>query len=507
MLGPQQLVQVALYAVLALIGILSFFSPAVVHSTSSAVANRPHGLLHVIAFAVGSTMAIMVLGYLSSVIGAHITAPRLLVVRIAGVGIVALGVLEFVPMSAGLFQRELMLPTFRTRDRAGSSLNSLYLGVRLILGWVPSFSPIVLAMLLFAVSANSVSAGLLSTTAFTVGFLVALLASRLAARQAARVIGRHVKSLRIWMKVCGVGLVVVGFMVLTGWMNGATDYLSPVTIPSNETTANSSNANSSNANANDTANETSTNSNITTSAKLVDAPDLDLVDQFGIHHKLSDYEGTIVVLVFWSTESKASISALGDLQSYYADMIVSAQKEEQQELESQDTASGNTANTSTGNLSGSSSATTATSRPAVTVFTVVMSTSSESATQATANLSNTVDSSTASGDTSVAQQRAALLASFASSSESSITSLLATDGYTFPVLFDGSGASFEAYGVDGLPKTYVITTDGRIAGSVTGALTADQFKRIVDEGIATETASTSTSNTATSSAETTNAGA
>lgn len=499
MLGSQQLVQVALYAVLALCGILSFFSPAVLHSTSSAVADKTHAALRTIAFAVGIAVPIMGLGYLAALIGVHITAPRLLVVRIAGVGIAALGVLEIVPISAGLLQRKFLLPSFSPKSPIALLLHPFYLGTRLILGWVPSFSPIVLAMLLFALSVNSIEAGLFSIIAFTVGLVVALLGSRLAVSQITHITRSYVGSVRIWMKVCGIGLIIIGFMVLTGWMNSATDYLSPVTIPPNETAENSSTTNSSNT---DTTTDTSTNSNITTSTELVTAPDFDLADQFGVYHKLSDYEGTIVVLVFWSTESKASVSALGDLQSYYTDMILAAQKQALQETEAQSSSLNAASTANVANMAESSptsSTATVNTRPTVTVLTVVMPARSSSTSTTITNSSSTI-----SNNTSTQQQKAALLASFASSSKSDITTLIASGGYTFPVLLDSTGASFQAYGVDGLPKTYVITTDGRIAGSVTGALTADQLKRIVDEGIATE--ATSASNTSSSTTETTNTG-
>lgn len=51
-----------------------------------------------------------------------------------------------------------------------------------------------------------------------------------------------------------------------------------------------------------------------------------------------------------------------------------------------------------------------------------------------------------------------------------VTQFMATSGYDFPVLLDASNATSTAYGVRGIPSTFVIGRDGQIIWNVVGAL-------------------------------------
>ncbi len=45
-------------------------------------------------------------------------------------------------------------------------------------------------------------------------------------------------------------------------------------------------------------------------------------------------------------------------------------------------------------------------------------------------------------------------------------------GWTFPSALDASGATGNAYGIQGLPTTFVVDRDGRIASELRGPQTA-----------------------------------
>jgi peroxiredoxin len=51
-----------------------------------------------------------------------------------------------------------------------------------------------------------------------------------------------------------------------------------------------------------------------------------------------------------------------------------------------------------------------------------------------------------------------------------VAQFMSTNGYSFPVLLDTSNATSAAYGVSGIPSTFVIGRDGKIVWNCVGAL-------------------------------------
>lgn len=66
-------------------------------------------------------------------------------------------------------------------------------------------------------------------------------------------------------------------------------------------------------------------------------------------------------------------------------------------------------------------------------------------------------------------------------SVSGIKKFLEDEGHTFPTVFDESGELFGKYQVSSLPTTYMIDKEGNIYGYVSGALTKDIMKNIINQ--------------------------
>ena len=62
-----------------------------------------------------------------------------------------------------------------------------------------------------------------------------------------------------------------------------------------------------------------------------------------------------------------------------------------------------------------------------------------------------------------------------------VISFLKKKNITYPTLMDEAGKSFDDYKVRALPMTYVINKDGYLEGFVSGAITADQLKKAVND--------------------------
>ena len=66
-------------------------------------------------------------------------------------------------------------------------------------------------------------------------------------------------------------------------------------------------------------------------------------------------------------------------------------------------------------------------------------------------------------------------------SAADITEFMEENGYTYPVLMDETGELFEWYGISAFPTTYMIDRDGNLYGYVTGQLTEDIMRSIIEQ--------------------------
>ena len=66
-------------------------------------------------------------------------------------------------------------------------------------------------------------------------------------------------------------------------------------------------------------------------------------------------------------------------------------------------------------------------------------------------------------------------------SKEEITAFLKKKNITYPTLMDEIGKTFDDYGVRAFPTTYVINKKGFLEGYVSGAITADQLKKAINE--------------------------
>ena len=66
-------------------------------------------------------------------------------------------------------------------------------------------------------------------------------------------------------------------------------------------------------------------------------------------------------------------------------------------------------------------------------------------------------------------------------SKEEITTFLKKKNITYPTLMDETGKTFDDYGVRAFTTTYVINKKGFLEGYVSGAITADQLKKAINE--------------------------
>ena len=312
-------------------GILSFFSPCVlplvplyigylsggartVEEDGSVRYRRGRVLLNTFFFVVGVSFAFFLLGLGFSAAGQFFSRHQVLFTRIGGVVVILFGLYQLgVFGPSRLLARERRLP-FRLDRFTMGPLAALLLGFTFSFSWTPCVGPALASVLLMASSAASAGQGFLLIGLYTLGFTLPFLAVGLFTGSLLDLFKRHQKVVQYTVKVGGVLLVLMGVMMFTGWMNGFSSYLSqfgsagggePAPQPTQS--------------APPPGTPPPTPSPPPEEPALPPAPDFTLVDQDGVEHTLSDYQGKTVFLNFWATWCGPCQNEMPDIQALYED--------------------------------------------------------------------------------------------------------------------------------------------------------------------------------------------
>ncbi len=307
-------------------GLLSFFSPCVLPLLplylgylSGGVAQgddkgggrrQARVFLNTLCFVLGVSFAIFLLGMGLSLVGSFFGGNRILFARIGGCIMILLGLYQL-----GLFgdsQRmsmERRLP-LRLDKLSMSPWTALLMGFVFSFAWTPCVGPVLSGVLLMAASAASRQTGVLLLGVYTLGFCLPFLAlgvfttSLLEKLRAHRDVGKYT------VKAGGVLLILMGVMMLTGWMNSVTGYLSR-TVEAEPTAATEAEP------AEPTNTEQAVEPPAQEESAPIAAPDFTLTDQYGETHTLSDYRGKVVFLNFWATWCPPCRAEMPDIQKLY----------------------------------------------------------------------------------------------------------------------------------------------------------------------------------------------
>lgn len=299
-------------------GLLSFFSPCVlpllpmyisylsgggrtVDEEGNVHYRRSKVLLNTAFFVVGISFAFFLLGLGFTAAGQFFRENRLLLGRIGGVLVILFGLYQLgILGSSKLLNREARLP-FRLDKAAMNPLVALVLGFTFSFAWTPCVGPTLASVLLMATSAEAAE-GFLLIGVYTLGFVLPFLAVGLFTGTLLELFRKHRNVVKYTVKIGGALMVFMGVMMVTGWMNSFTSYLS--SFGGTETSSLSSAVEEDSGAGSSALEETASSQQESASAadrETVPAPDFTLEDQFGNSHTLSDYKGKTVFLNFWGT--------------------------------------------------------------------------------------------------------------------------------------------------------------------------------------------------------------
>ena len=326
---------------------------------------------------------------------------------------------------------------------AMNPLTALLLGLYVQLRLTPCVGPALASVLIMASSASSAGAGFLLIGVYTLGFVI-LLAVGLFTGTVLDFFRKHRKVVAYTAKIGGVLMILMGVMMITGWMNSLTGYLSSFGGAAGGGTAVSSSAETSSEEnnptgsaaesdvqtdesqaenaASDTASETGNtadssdntdSSSDSEESNAIPAPDVDVVDQYGVTHNLRDYEGKVIFLNFWTTWCGYCKQEMPDIEALYQEYGLNENE--------------------------------------VVILGV--------ANPASDKASSSADNEDAAG----------------------ITSFLEENGYTYPVLMDETGELFRYFYINSFPTTFLIDKNGDILGYIPGAVSKSVMQDVIQQ--------------------------
>lgn len=311
-------------------GILSFFSPCVLPllplylgylsgsmgDAQGAQTSRAKTLVNTLFFVIGISAAFFLLALGMTALGQALHQYQKIIIQVGGILIIAFGLFQlgvFRPMALEQDRRI----RFPLQKLAMSPLVALVFGFTFSFAWTPCVGPALASVLLMAGSADTALQGFALIGLYTLGFVLPFLAVALFAGGLLKLFQKHRNVVRYTVKVGGALLVVIGLLMVTGWMDTLSGSLAgsdPQATPTVQVTAQPE--------------ETDTPAE-TTQPEATDAPqesqapipalDFTLTDQFGNTHTLDQYKGKTILLNFWGTWCGPCRSEMPDLQAVYED--------------------------------------------------------------------------------------------------------------------------------------------------------------------------------------------
>ena len=333
-------------------GLLSFFSPCVlpliplyVGYLAGGTAKRredgtleyPRGKVFVntLFFVVGVSFAFFLLGFGFTALGQFFSGNQRTFTVVSGVIMALFGLYMIGAFGQSrVVETEHRLP-FNLSRFAMNPLVALALGFTFSFAWTPCVGPVLAGVLLMASSSASAAIGFALVGVYTVGFVLPFFAVGLATSAVLQFFRTHGSLVRYTVKIGGVLLIVMGILTATGWMNGVTGYLSSFgstpaaqeqsasTATEDETAADSTarkNGDTSDDSGSARTGEgDGSSSSDPSSATPAPLADLQLVDQNGAAHALSDYRGKTIFLNFFATWCGPCQREIPDIEALYRD--------------------------------------------------------------------------------------------------------------------------------------------------------------------------------------------
>lgn len=427
------------YVLVFMEGLLSFFSPCVIpllpvymgYLAGSAktehdgviVYERRRVFLNTAFFVLGISFAFLLLGTSFTLLGKLLGEHRYLLIRISGILIILLGLIQLDFIQFSFLQRERKL-NYEVTDKRVNPLVALVLGFTFSFAWTPCIGPALSSVLILVSGAKNTVLGFLLILLYALGFLIPFLLLGLFTSQVLNFLKRKRNLVKYTIKAGGILLIIIGFMTFTGYMNGISSYLNKaqavkennISGENTEDSASADKGNNDNITGSDNKGESIEESTEedNNGTEEYEKTNFTLTDQNGKEHTLSDYKGQVVFLNFYATWCPPCKKELPDIEKLYKE-FGSNEKE--------------------------------------VVFLGLTNPKSK-------DYPNNSDED-----------------------EEYIKTFLEDNQYTFPTLLDTTGDILQKYGISAFPTTFVFDKNGKLLGYVPGMMTEDIMRNVINQAL------------------------
>lgn len=415
-------------------GLFSFFSPCVlpliplymgylsggtgeVGEDGKVHYKRKKVLLHTICFVVGVSFAFLLLGLGASALGSFLQKNQILFARIGGILVIAFGLYQLGVFGPSRILGKERRLPFHLDVLAMSPLTALLMGFLFSFAWTPCVGPALTSVLLMAASAGTKWMGFALIGVYTLGFVLPFLAVGLFTTSLLELFKKHMNVVKYTVKVGGVLMILMGLLMFTGKMNVVTGYLSKVSTTGNAT---------------ESTEETK--------------------------KAASDNEEE-------KQEKEAQESASGE--------------EEKEEKDSKERKTVPSIDFTLKDQYGNTH--TLSDYKGKTVFLNFWATWCGPCRNEMPEIQKLYEEYQAKEDSDVVILGIAAPDLGGEASEEEIKAFLEENGYTYPVVMDTTGEIFTSYGISAFPTTFMIDKDSNVYGYVSGQLSEDVMRNIIEQ--------------------------
>jgi cytochrome c-type biogenesis protein len=219
-------------------GLLSFLSPCVLPLVPSYIGfltgmtlpemagRRRAALVHALLFVGGFSLVFILLGASATALGRALNYYQVWLQRVGGVLIILFGLICLGAFKAGLLTQERRVHLER---KPIGYLGSAVVGMAFAAGWTPCIGPVLGGILGLAATSADVSRGMLLLGAYSAGLALPFLIAAVAVESFLDWFQRFRRFLPWVMRVSGILLVLVGFLLLTGEFTRLAGWLQSLT--------------------------------------------------------------------------------------------------------------------------------------------------------------------------------------------------------------------------------------------------------------------------------------
>ncbi|HEY5219082.1 MAG TPA: cytochrome c biogenesis protein CcdA [Gemmatimonadaceae bacterium] len=219
-------------------GLVSFVSPCVLPlvpsyltfitgvSLEDVQSSRRFALLHAVLFVIGFSIVFVTMGVAASAIGRLLLVHRVWVARVGGTIIIVFGLYLAGAFNLGFLGRDTRI---HLRDKPLGYFGTVIVGMAFGAGWSPCLGPILGAILTVAATSGNAGRGAVLLGAYSAGLAVPFLLSAVALEELIGFAQRNRARLAWVTRASGVLLIVVGLLLVSGYLTVLTGMLQRMT--------------------------------------------------------------------------------------------------------------------------------------------------------------------------------------------------------------------------------------------------------------------------------------